>query len=144
VVGVHFAGAGSGKPGLAELVLPDVTAAGTAAKAAALAARIGLNAVISRDRPGFLLEALAYAQHNDAVRMLQDGYAGLADIDTAMMLGCGYPRGPLQMLDEADAANVVSVLDAMHAATGDPELIPVPLLAEYATAGNLFRAGAGG
>jgi hypothetical protein len=66
--------------------------------------RIGLNAVISRDRPGFLVEALAYAQFNDAVRMVQDGYASAADIDTAMMLGCGYPRGPLQMLDDAGGA----------------------------------------
>ena len=31
VVGVHFTGAGDGKPGLTELVLPDITAAGTAA-----------------------------------------------------------------------------------------------------------------
>jgi 3-hydroxybutyryl-CoA dehydrogenase len=144
VVGVHFVEAGNGKPGLAELVLPDVTAAATAAKAAALAARIGLNAVISRDRPGFIIEALAYAQFNDAVRMFQDGYASPADIDTAMMLGCGYPRGPLQMLDEIGAGNVVSVLDAMHAATGQPEFTPVPLLAEYATAGKRFRAGAEG
>jgi 3-hydroxybutyryl-CoA dehydrogenase len=144
VVGVHFVEAGNGKPGLAELVLPDVTAASTAAKAAALAARIGLNAVISRDRPGFIIEALAYAQFNDAVRMFQDGYASPADIDTAMMLGCGYPRGPLQMLDEIGAANVVSVLDAMHAATGQPEFTPVPLLAEYATAGKRFRAGVEG
>jgi 3-hydroxybutyryl-CoA dehydrogenase len=144
VVGIHFVAAGNGKPGLAEMVLPDVTAADTSAKAAALAARIGLNAVVSRDRPGFLLEALAYAQFNDAVRMFQDGYASPADIDTAMMLGCGYPRGPLQMLDEAGAANVVGVLEAMHAATGDPAFTPVPLLAEYATAGNLFRAGAEG
>ena len=142
VVGVHFVEAGNGKPGLAELVLPDVTAAATAAKAAALAARIGLTAVISGDRPGFLIEALAYAQFNNAVRMFQDGYASPADIDTAMMLGCGYPRGPLQMLDEAGAAHVVSVLDAMHAATGDPAFTPVPLLAEYATAGSRFRAGA--
>ena len=66
--------------------------------------RIGLNAVTSRDRPGFLTEALAYAQFNDAVRMFQDGYASPADIDTAMMLGCGYPRGPLQMLDDAGPA----------------------------------------
>ncbi len=139
VVGVHFVKAGNGEPGLAELVLPDVTAAGTAAKAAALAARIGLNAVISRDRPGFLVEALAYAQFNDAVRMFQDGYASPADIDTAMMLGCGYPRGPLQMLDEAGRANVTGVLEAMHAATGDPAYTPVPLLAEYATAGIKFR-----
>jgi 3-hydroxybutyryl-CoA dehydrogenase len=140
VVGVHFTGAGNGKPGLAELVLPDVTAAGTAAKARALAARLGLTAVISRDRPGFLTAALAYAQFNDAVRMFQDGYASPADIDTAMMLGCGYPRGPLQMLDDAGPAHVVSVLEAMHAATGDPAFTPVPLLAEYATAGTRFRS----
>ena len=144
VVGVYFAAAGGAKPGLAELVLPDVTAAGTAGKAAALAARIGLSAVVSRDRPGFLVEALAYAQFNDAARMVQDGYASPADIDTAMMLGCGYPRGPLQMLDEAGAANVVAVLEAMHAATGDPAFTPVPLLAEYATAGTRFRPGTEG
>ena len=140
VVGVHFVEAGNGKPGLAELVLPDVTAAGTAAKARALAARLGLNAVISRDRPGFLTATLAYAQFNDAVRMFQDGYASPADIDTAMMLGCGYPRGPLQMLDDAGPAHVVTVLEAMHAATGDPAFTPVPLLAEYATAGTRFRS----
>ncbi len=140
VVGVHFTGAGNGKLGLAELVLPDVTAAATAAKARALAARLGLTAVTSRDRPGFLTEALACAQFNDAVRMFQDGYASPADIDTAMMLGCGYPRGPFQMLDDAGPAHVVSVLEAMHAATGDPAFAPVPMLDEYATAGTRFRS----
>ena len=140
VVGIHLIDAADGKPGLAELVLPDVTAANTAAKAAALAATVGLNAVTSRDRPGFLTEALAYAQFNDAVRMFQDGYASPSDIDTAMMLGCGYPRGPLQMLDDAGPANVVDVLEAMHDATGDPAFTPVPLLAEYATAGTRFRS----
>ena len=140
VVGIRFIDAGDGKPGLAELVLPDITAAGTAAKARALAARLGLNAVLSRDRPGFLTATLAYAQFNDAVRMFQDGFASPADIDTAMMLGCGYPRGPLQMLDDAGPAHVVTVLDAMHAATGDPAYTPAPLLAEYATAGTRFRS----
>ena len=139
-IGIHFTGTGDGKPGLAELVLPDVTAAGTAAKATALAARLGLDAITSRDRPGFLIEALAYAQFDNAVRMFQDGYASPADIDTGMMLGCGYPRGPLQMLDNAGPAHVVSVLEAMHAATGDPAFTPVPLLAEYATAGTRFRS----
>ena len=139
VAGIYLTGAGNGKPGFAELVLPDITAAGTAAKAAALAAAIGLNAVTTRDRPGFLTEALAYAQYNDAVRMFQDGYASPSDIDTAMMLGCGYPRGPLQMLDAAGPANVTAVLEAMHEATGDPAFTPVPLLAEYATAGTRFR-----
>ena len=140
VVGIGFTAAADGKPGLTELVLPDITAAGTAAKARALAAKLGLTAVISRDRPGFVTATLAYAQFNDAVRMFQDGYASPADIDTAMMLGCGYPRGPLQMLDQAGPAHVVTVLEAMHAATGDPAFTPVPLLAEYATAGTRFRS----
>ena len=102
---------------LAELVLPDVTAPDTAAKAAALAARLRLNAVTVRDRPGFLAAALAYAQFNDVVPMFQDGYASPADIDVAMMLGCGYRCGPFQMLDDAGPAYVVSVLEAMHAFT---------------------------
>jgi 3-hydroxybutyryl-CoA dehydrogenase len=140
VVGVNLVETATGKPPLTELVLPDVTAADTAAKAAALAARLGLTAVISRDRPGFLAATLAYPQFNDAVRMFQDGYAGPADIDVAMMLGCGYPRGPFQMLDDAGPAHVVSVLEAMHAATGDPAFTPVPELAEYATAGKKFRS----
>jgi 3-hydroxybutyryl-CoA dehydrogenase len=138
VIGIHLIETLTGKQKLAELVLPDVTAAGTAVKAAALAARLGLNAVISRDRPGFLAAALAHPQFNDAVRMFQDGYARPGDIDAAMMLGCGYPRGPFQMLDDADPGYVVSVLEAMHAATGDPAFTPVPLLAEYATAGTRF------
>ena len=140
VVGIHLIEAGTGKPRLAELVLTDVTAASTAATAVTLAAKLGLNAVTSRDRPGFLAATLAYPQFNDAVRMFQDGFASPADIDTAMMLGCGYPRGPLQMLDDAGPADVVTVLEAMHAATGDPAFTPVPLLAEYATAGTRFRS----
>jgi 3-hydroxybutyryl-CoA dehydrogenase len=55
------------------------------------------------------------------------------------MLGCGYPRGPPQMLGEAGTARVVGVLEAMHAATGDPAFTPVPMLAGYATAGTRFR-----
>ena len=141
VVGIHLiTGPGDAKPALAELVLPDITAAGTAAKAAALAAAVGLHAVTSRDRPGFLTQALACTQFNNAVRMFQDGYASPADIDTAMMLGCGYPRGPLQMLDDTGPAHVVTILDAMHTATGDPAFTPAPLLAEYATAGTPFRS----
>ena len=34
----------------------------------------------------------------------------------------------------------IHVLEAMHAATGDLAFTPVPLLAEYATAGTRFRS----
>jgi 3-hydroxybutyryl-CoA dehydrogenase len=56
-----------------------------------------------------------------------------------MMLGCGYPRGPLQTLDDTGPASVLDVLSATHASSGDPAFAPAPLLAEHAAAGTPFR-----
>jgi 3-hydroxybutyryl-CoA dehydrogenase len=92
------------------------------------------------DRPGFLVGALLYPHLADAVRMVQDGYATAADVDTAMTLGCGYPRGPFQLLDSAGAAAVLAGLRAMYDAYGYPSFAPPPLLAEHAAAGIEFRS----
>jgi 3-hydroxybutyryl-CoA dehydrogenase len=71
--------------------------------------------------------------------MVQDGYASAADVDAAMTLGCGYPRGPLELLDQVGAATAEAVLRAMQLVYGDPALAPPPLLADHATAGLRFR-----
>jgi 3-hydroxybutyryl-CoA dehydrogenase len=128
-VGLHLAAAG-----LAEIVSTRLTAEPAAAAAGALASRLGLRAVHAPDRPGFLVGALLYPQLADAVRMVQDGYARAADVDTAMTLGCGYPQGPFQLLDKAGAQAVLSGLTAMYAGYGDPAFAPPPLLADHATA----------
>jgi 3-hydroxybutyryl-CoA dehydrogenase len=104
-----------------------------------LAAALGWRVVRAPDRPGFLVGTLLYPHLADAVRMVQDGYASPADVDTAMTLGCGYPRGPLALLDEAGPATALAVLEAMHRAYGDPAFAPPPLLADYASAGLRFR-----
>jgi 3-hydroxybutyryl-CoA dehydrogenase len=132
-VGLHLAG-----DELAELVSTPLTSAASAAAAAAVAARIGLRVVRSPARPGFLVGALLYPHLNDAAAMVQDGYASASDVDTAMTLGCGYPRGPMQMLDDIGPAVVLPVLQAMHQAYGNPAFAPVPLLAEYAAADIKF------
>ena len=116
-----------------------LSAPGAVRAAAGLAARLGVTVVRCPDRPGFLAGALLYPHLNDAVRMVQDGYASAADIDTAMMLGCGYPRGPLQLLDAAGPARALAVLTRMQQRYGDPAFAPAPLLAEHAAAGLAFR-----
>ena len=108
------------------------------ATAQALAARLGLAVVCAPDRPGFLVGALLYPHLADAVRMVEDGYACPADIDAAMMLGCGYPQGPFQLVDSAGAAAVLAGLEAMYDAYGYPSFAPPPLLAEHAAAGIAF------
>ena len=90
---------------LAELVShPRCRHPARAAPRGGSAGRLGVTFVRCPDRPGFLAGVLLYPHLNDAVRMVQDGYASAADIDTAMTLGCGYPRGPLQLLDAAGPA----------------------------------------
>ena len=133
-VGLHLAG-----DQLAELVITPLSAPGVVRAAAALAGRLGVTVVQCPDRPGFLAGALLYPHLNDAVRMVQDGYASAADIDTAMTLGCGYPCGPLQLLDAAGPGRALAVLTRMHDSYGDPAFAPAPLLAEHAAAGLAFR-----
>lgn len=121
-------------PGLAEVIKTPLTSAAALAAARGLADRLGLRAIQTPDRPGFLVAALAYPHLADAVRMVQDGYASAADVDTAMTLGCGYPQGPFQLLDKIGPQQVLDVLRAMHAEYGDPAFAPPPLLAEHAMA----------
>ena len=138
-VGVHFPGGVRDCP-LAELVRTSLTTKSAMASAAALAARLGISVVQAPDRPGFLVGALLYPHLADAVRMAQHGYADAADIDTAMTLGCGYPRGPFQLIDAIGAADVLAGLQAMYDAYGYPAFAPPPLLAEHAAAGIDFAA----
>jgi len=67
----------------------------------------------ARRRSSYVLETLLYPHLDDAVRMVEDNYATREDVDTAMRLGCGYPRGPLAMLDEIGPKVVADALEQM-------------------------------
>ncbi|HET9897710.1 MAG TPA: 3-hydroxybutyryl-CoA dehydrogenase [Streptosporangiaceae bacterium] len=129
-VGFHLA-----TPRLAELVPSPLTSDEALRAAQALAGKLGLHTVRSADRPGLLVGGLLYPHLRDAVAMVADGYATPADVDAAMMLGCGYPRGPIRMLADAGLARVADVLAAMHAAYGESQFAPPPLLVTCARAG---------
>jgi 3-hydroxybutyryl-CoA dehydrogenase len=78
-------------------------------------------AVPERHQPGWVVESLVYPHLDDAVRMLDDNYATREDIDAAMQLGCGYPRGPFALIEELGPPKVADALDRL----GRP---PSPLL----------------
>jgi 3-hydroxybutyryl-CoA dehydrogenase len=132
-IGLHLPAAD-----LAEVVSTRLTGPHAAAAGAAWAGRLGLRVVHAPDRPGFLVGALLYPHLADAVRMVQDGYATVSDVDTAMTLGCGYPLGPFGLLDKVGSQVVLDGLRAMHAAHGDPAYAPPPLLAEHVAASLSF------
>jgi 3-hydroxybutyryl-CoA dehydrogenase len=138
-VGLNLPG-GIAAGSLVELIQTSLSSDKAMAVGAALAARLGLVVVHAPDRPGFLVGALLYPHLADAVRMVQDGYATAQDVDTAMVLGCGYPQGPFQLLNSAGPAAVLRGLRAMYDAYGYPAFASPPLLAEHAAAGIEFRS----
>ena len=64
-----------------------------------------------RQRPSYVVETLLYPHLDDAVRMVEDNYATREDVDTAMRLGCGYPRGPFELLEEIGTKVVADALE---------------------------------
>ena len=68
-------------------------------EAVAFGARLGKTPVRTTDRTGFIVNRLLVPYLLDAVRVLEEGVASVEDIDNSMKLGCGYPMGPLTLLD---------------------------------------------
>lgn len=91
--------------------------------------------ITAEDRGAEIARTLLYPYLNHAATMLASGYATRDDIDAAMRFGCGYPIGPLALIDELGAQTVIDGLTALHAETGDALHQPVPALSNLAEAG---------
>ncbi|WP_204057183.1 3-hydroxyacyl-CoA dehydrogenase family protein [Microbispora corallina] len=130
LVGLHLVG-----ERVAEVAATVVTSREAAETVRDLVRMIGRTPVRCGDRAGFVVNALLYPYLNDAVRMLEAGYASAADIDAAMRLGCGYPAGPFEMLDAIGIERVRDGLRALYAEYREPSFAPAPLLDQLVTAG---------
>lgn len=84
---------------LLEVVRHAGTRPAAVACALALGERLGKTPITVNDVPGFASSRLGLAIGLEAMRMLEQGVASAADIDTAMKLGYGHPMGPLELTD---------------------------------------------
>ena len=91
--------------------------------------------ITAEDRGAEIARTLLFPYLNHAATMLASGYATRDDIDAAMRFGCGYPVGPLTLIDELGPATVIDGLNALHAQTGDPLHQPAPALSDLAAVG---------
>jgi 3-hydroxybutyryl-CoA dehydrogenase len=61
--------------------------------------KVGKVPVRTSDKTGFIVNRLLVPYLLDAIRAYEEGVGSITDIDNAMKLGCGYPMGPLTLLD---------------------------------------------
>jgi 3-hydroxybutyryl-CoA dehydrogenase len=71
-----------------------------------------------------------------AVRMYEQGFATMEDIDTGMKLGCGYPMGPFELLDYVGLDTTLYAAQAIYDEFPDPAYAPPPLLKRMVLAGR--------
>ncbi|HVA18212.1 MAG TPA: 3-hydroxybutyryl-CoA dehydrogenase [Candidatus Dormibacteraeota bacterium] len=112
--------------------------------AVAFAGRVGKVPVRTSDRTGFIVNRLLVPYLLDAVRVLEDGVASIEDIDNSMKLGCGYPMGPLTLLDFVGNDTTYYIANIMFDEFKEARFAPPPLLKRMVLAGwNGRKAGRG-
>ncbi|MET7402910.1 3-hydroxybutyryl-CoA dehydrogenase [Dactylosporangium sp. NPDC005572] len=129
---------------LVEVATTPRTAPGVVATAEAFCRALGKEPVRCGDRAGFIVNALLLPYLNRAARLLGSGYADAERIDTVMRDGCGYPMGPLRLLDTIGLDVCAAILTSLRDGFADEEFAPAPALRDLLAAGQLGRkSGAG-
>ncbi|MCW8100917.1 3-hydroxyacyl-CoA dehydrogenase family protein [Streptomyces tauricus] len=138
VIGMHFFNPAPAMK-LVEVVRTVLTADDVHATVRELCAKVRKHPVDCGDRAGFIVNALLFPYLNNAIKMVQEHYATLDDIDAAMKLGGGYPMGPFELLDVVGLDVSLAIEKVLHREFRDPGLAPAPLLEHLVAAGCLGR-----
>jgi len=129
---------------LIELVSTPFTSTATQDALRQMGTTLNKTVVAVKDESGFIVNRLLIPYLFEAVRLLDAGVADRDAIDTAMKLGCGYPMGPLQLLDVIGLDTAVSIGDVLARELADERLAAPQRLRSMVANGQLGRKSGGG
>lgn len=89
------------------------------------------------DYPGFVANRILMPMINEAIITLNEGVAGVEEIDTVMKLGMAHPMGPLQLADFIGLDVCLAIMNVLYSGLGNDKYAPCPLLVNMVTAGKL-------
>lgn len=138
VAGMHFFNPVPIMPPV-EIVRGAATDDATVTTVKDLAERMGKQAFVVRDRPGFVVNRVLMPLINEAVWALSENVADAATIDSLMKLGCNHPMGPLELADFVGLDICLSILQVLERDLKNPKFAPCPLLATLVAEGKLGR-----
>ena len=110
----------------------------------AFGAKLGKTPVRAHDSTGFIVNRLLVPYLLDAIRALEEGVGSIEDVDNSMKLGCGYPMGPLTLLDFVGLDTTYYIANIMFDEFRERRFAPPPLLKRMVLAGwNGRKSGRG-
>ena len=125
--------------GLIEVIPGLATSADTVSRTRMFAEALGKQVVQAEDEPGFVVNRILLPMINEAVFVLGQGTANIADIDKGCRLGLNHPMGPLGLADFVGLDTCLDIVRVLYNTTGDSKYRPAPLLVKYVEAGWLGR-----
>lgn len=124
---------------LVEVVRTIATSDETFDRAFAFAKALGKVPIAAKDNSGFVVNLLLVPYMLDAIRQLERRVASVADIDTGMALGCGYPMGPFLLCDFVGIDTLYKISEIMFDEYREERYAPPPLLKRIVTMGRYGR-----
>jgi 3-hydroxybutyryl-CoA dehydrogenase len=104
-----------------------------------VARKMGKSPIVVRDSPGFASSRLGVILGLEAMRMLEEGVASAADIDTAMELGYGHAMGPLRVSDVVGLDVRLKIADYLHQQLGEQKFEAPRILRDKVARGELGK-----
>ncbi len=124
---------------LVEVVRTIATSDESFDRAYAFAKAVGKVPIAAKDNSGFVVNLLLVPYMLDAIRQLERGVATVADIDTGMALGCGYPMGPFVLCDFVGIDTLYKISEIMYEEYREERYAPPPLLKRVVALGRYGR-----
>ncbi|MXP26908.1 3-hydroxybutyryl-CoA dehydrogenase [Altererythrobacter indicus] len=124
---------------LIEVIPGLATSQETVAATRGFAEALGKEVVLSEDEPGFVVNRILLPMINEAIFVLGQGTANVADVDKGCRLGLNHPMGPLELADFIGLDTCLEIMHVIFESTGDSKYRSAPLLTKYVAAGWLGR-----
>ena len=135
-VGMHFFSPVPVMP-LVELIRGSATDDDTEQRIRELSTQLGKQVIVSRDRPGFIVNRTLMPFLAEAIRVYEEGTATKEDIDAGARIGLNHPMGPLQLADFIGLDVCLGIMRVLHADLGEPQFAPPKALEDLVAAGHL-------
>ena len=135
-VGMHFFSPVPVMP-LIELIRGAETDDATEAYVRSVADELGKQVIVSKDRPGFIVNRILMPYLAEAMRAYEEGLGSAEDIDTGAKVGLNHPMGPLELADFIGLDVCLHIMEVLHDGFGAPHMAPPPVLRQMVDAGHL-------
>ena len=122
---------------LVEVIKSKETSSQVVSTIMELSKNLGKVPVEVNDAPGFVANRILMPMINEAIITLNEGVAGVEEIDTVMKLGMAHPMGPLQLADFIGLDVCLKIMEVLQDGLGSSKYAPCPLLVNMVTAGRL-------